>query len=121
MPRSRHTELGRARIRWQPADGMPLARGSTGVHPCRTQVRRGVVGATLDPHLLHDVAPGREQADAVADRHDLVQRGEQCRERQLLVDHLGDLVGRLDPQGERSDEPQATERDDRAGKSVRIV
>ena len=52
--------------------------------------------ALLDPHLARDLAPGREDADAVAGGHELVEVVFERSPGQILVDLLAHLVAGLD-------------------------
>ena len=71
-----------------------------------------VSDSLLSPQLLDLVgSPRREQADAVAIGHDLVEPIDSGLHRQMLVDALTDGEGRLDRQREPSHDSEGSETD----------
>ena len=94
-PRARAAELGRAVHGVDAEDRVAV----DGRGPRAVQVGGSVLGRVghdaLDPHLVGRLAPAGEDADAVAERGDRVEVGEEGVPREALEHALADLVGGL--------------------------
>src|SRR5215472_4944839 len=97
---------------------VPRAAGKLGTEP-RTVRLAGCGDSLLHPRLTDQrVAPGREQADAVAAREYLVEVLVKLVEPHVLVDVLADVVGRLDVERQADHDPERSKRHDGPGEVV---
>ncbi len=80
----------------------------------RAEELLGRIRAALDPHLVGDLAPAREHADAVAGAGDRVEVLEQLVPGQPLEHALGDLVGRLGVEHDPRHRAERAQPDDHA-------
>ena len=117
VPGARQSVLQRGVLGRLTGHRMPLLRSADGAEPAvRRGPRRGRVDPALDEgEVEHRPAEPGEQAHAVAGPEDAVEVLE-CLHRQVVVDHLLDVVRRPGPQRDRGDDAEPAEPDGGVGR-----
>src|SRR6185312_4870194 len=102
VPGARHGQLRRAVLRRHARHRVRGLGGERAAEPLRPRLLEtaGRVGAQLAPYRDRAAAPIREAADAVSGGEDLRLVRRQLRERDAVVDVLGDLERRLHVDGQ---------------------
>src|SRR3984885_1654879 len=111
VPRARDAQLLGAGVCGVAFDGMEFFRGKLGAEELRLPIvlhtRRE---AALDPDLCRAmILPVREETDTVAAAEDLIEMMLEMIEGEIPVNRLGNLVGRLQIEGNSRDHARGTE------------